>query len=156
MTDKNLNQTDQSSEIHVTWKEWVEEWTQEEVAKNLQETLINNVLDFLETQSVWNWNIETQDKVDWSKRIHINSKNTMENPMEVIVTLNPKWRVYININPLEHLEEFYYIAEDISTEEAFQYSTKFNQVFDWKLPEDVFAGTKLEKVEYPNYDDYTP
>lgn len=156
MGNNNLNKP-QLEESNTLGKDLIETNTQENVAETLQETLVKQIQDSLEKQSMWERDINIEEKPGWFQKISICSKNiTKKAEGQIAITIKPNWTISFHINPYEHYEEFYYIAKNLSPEKYFQYSERFNQIIDWKLPEDVSTLTSLEKVEYPNYDDYTP
>lgn len=160
MTDKDLGQSSSEDVLQnqipsESWKDWVRVHTQEAVADALQGTLVKKIQDSLEEQSLWKWNINTESKPGWFQKISICSKDVAKKTEgQIAITVKPNWKISFHINPYEHFEDFYYIIENISPEEYFQYSEGFNQIIDWKLPEDVEILNSIEKVMYPNMDDY--
>lgn len=116
-----------------------------EIAKSLQETLIGKVSGSIEEQFASNCNIRTEDKVNWAKRIHINSKNTIDNQAEVVVILSQKWKITINMTPLDRIEEGYFLAEDLDFINQLGEIENIKKYFDtWSLPK----NSKLKRVGF--------
>lgn len=147
MAVENLDNLQSEKEVQTPLREWVCSNIQNNVKETLQETLVKKVQDSLEQQSKWNRNIETSTTKLWSTSISILPKGMEKkscSPINIIIWL--EWWININIQHPSYYEDFYYLWENLSPEDCFSYTNKFDEILQWQPCEEVLPNSKLKKI----------